>query len=103
MPLTDQNSTVPTCRPALTVSRARSRAQGGAYASLVEAQVQRAAEKLSIGVETVHEILNNSARCRFRRAVLGVNAINRFVAAGKVATASTLATRQKPVPVPATK
>ena len=66
----------------------RSRPQAGAYAALVEAQVQRTAEKLSIGIEAVHELLNTSARSRFRRAVLGVNAASRFATAGKVASAS---------------
>jgi hypothetical protein len=58
--------------------------QGGTYAALVEAQVQHTAEKLSIGVEQVHEILNHSARSRFRRAIHGVTAVGRFAAsAGK--------------------
>ncbi len=55
--------------------------------------MQRTAEKLSIGIEAVHEHLNNSARSRFRCAVLGVNAASRFATAGKAASAKPAASR----------
>lgn len=65
--------------------------QGGAYASLVEAQIQKTAEKLSIGIEQVRDVVDNTARSRLRRVVHGITAISRLAAA---------ATKRSTEPIP---